>query len=87
MKKLIYIEENFITPDECQQFIDFAVDNKNISLWPAFFIFRFFLEEEGRTTFFFGISYTKWFLINNNTKQHARTHTQGEFLYSTIKIK
>ena len=29
MKKLIYIEENFITPDECQQFIDFAVDNKN----------------------------------------------------------
>ena len=29
MKKLIYIEENFITPDECQQIIDFAVDNKN----------------------------------------------------------
>ena len=28
MKKLIYIEENFITPDECQKFIDLSKSNK-----------------------------------------------------------
>ena len=26
MKKLIYIEENFITPEECQQLIDYTND-------------------------------------------------------------
>ena len=29
MKKLIYIEENFISPDECQKFIDLSLLNKN----------------------------------------------------------
>ena len=28
MGKIIYIEENFITPDECQKFIDFSKANK-----------------------------------------------------------
>ena len=28
MKKLIYIEENFISPDECQKFIDLSLLNK-----------------------------------------------------------
>ena len=28
MKKLIYIEENFISPDECQRFIDLSLANK-----------------------------------------------------------
>ena len=28
MKKLIYIEENFITPDDCQKFIDLSKSNK-----------------------------------------------------------
>ena len=29
MKKLIYIEENFISPDECQKFIDLSLLNKD----------------------------------------------------------
>ena len=28
MKKLIYVEENFISPDECQRFIDLSLSNK-----------------------------------------------------------
>ena len=28
MKKLIYVEENFISPDECQRFIDLSLANK-----------------------------------------------------------
>ena len=28
MKKLIYIEENFISPDECKKFIDLSIENK-----------------------------------------------------------
>ena len=28
MKKLLYIEENFLTPDECKTFIDYVNDNK-----------------------------------------------------------
>ena len=28
MKKLIYIEENFLTPDECNKFIDLSKSNK-----------------------------------------------------------
>ena len=28
MKKLLYVEENFITPDECQTFIDYANANR-----------------------------------------------------------
>ena len=28
MRKLLYVEENFITPDECQKFIDFSKANK-----------------------------------------------------------
>ncbi len=28
MKKLIYIEENFISPDECEKFIDLSLKNK-----------------------------------------------------------
>ena len=28
MKKLIYIEENFISLDECQRFIDLSLANK-----------------------------------------------------------
>ena len=29
MRKLIYIEENFITSDECQKLIDLSLANKN----------------------------------------------------------
>ena len=29
MRKLIYIEENFITPDECQELIDLSLANKD----------------------------------------------------------
>ena len=28
LKKLIYVEENFISPDECQRFIDLSLANK-----------------------------------------------------------
>ena len=28
MKKIIYTEENFISPDECQRFIDLSLANK-----------------------------------------------------------
>ena len=28
MKKLLYVEEEFITPDECQTFVDYANANK-----------------------------------------------------------
>ena len=28
MKKLIYVEENFISPDDCQKFIDLSLTNK-----------------------------------------------------------
>ena len=28
MKKLIYVEENFISPNECQRFIDLSLSNK-----------------------------------------------------------